>query len=74
MTCPHCLGCDCIHCREYRAEQRRLRRSSRLTDDDRRVLRLLIHPLRARPEPEARNSRPVSGMVPVLPASFFLPT
>jgi hypothetical protein len=72
MTCPHCLGCNCIHCREYRAEQRRLRRGSRLTDDDRRALRLLIRPLRAMPECEIRDSRPVSGMVPVLPADFSL--
>jgi len=69
MTCPHCLGCDCIHCREYRAEQRRLRQRSRLTDEERHTLRLLLRPVRSRPEIQARTS---FGLVPVLPANFSL--
>ena len=72
MTCPHCLGCNCIHCREHRAELSCQRRRSRLTDDERRALRLFVRPLRFQ---TSRPTAPVQGahrMVPVLPANFAL--
>ena len=72
-TCPHCLGCNCIHCREHRAELSFQRRRSRLTDEERRALRLLVRPLRVRQK--ALPTAPVHRahrMVPVLPANFSL--
>ena len=73
MTCPHCLGCNCIHCREHRAELRSRQRRSRLTDAERRVLWLFTRPLRL--VPKRQPTAPVQGahrMVPVLPANFAL--
>ena len=72
-TCPHCLGGNCIHCREHRAELSFQQRRSRLTDDERRALGLFVRPLRVRQT--ALPTTPVHqayGMMPVLPADFSL--
>jgi hypothetical protein len=73
MTCPHCLGRVCIHCREQRRELARRRPRSRLTDEDRRHLGLFLRrPLRA---VIPRHQEAVQGahrMTPVLPADFCL--
>lgn len=71
-TCPHCLGCNCIHCRELRTELRRRQRYSRLTPEDRHNLALLSRPLRVKPLPTA-TVLGAHRMVPVLPRNFSLP-
>jgi len=73
MTCPHCLGPGCVHCRERAAELSRQRRRSRLTDTERQALEVM--PRRGlrfalpgvTPEPRRRCLG-----TPVLPANFRL--
>jgi len=75
MTCPHCLGPGCLHCREYYAERSRFGRArSRLTPQDRRDLQLLPRrPLRFLPPgscPPPTRRRGIG--LAVLPADFHL--
>lgn len=73
MTCPHCLGGRCLHCREHAAELSGQRRHSRLTDTERQTLEIM--PRRGlrfalpgvTPEPRRRCLG-----TPVLPAHFHL--
>jgi hypothetical protein len=72
-TCPHCLGGNCIHCGEHRAELSFQRRRSRLTEDERRALGLFVRPLRVRQKaPPTAPVHQTHRMVPVLPANFSL--
>jgi hypothetical protein len=74
MSCHHCLGLGCVHCREQQAEKSFQQRRSRLSEPDRIALGLFTRPLRR------RNKKPRGNVVlrqsqcgtPVLPASFSL--
>jgi hypothetical protein len=70
MTCPHCLGLGCLHCREWNAELSLQRRRSTLTDLERASLQLLSY--RPPKLPAKRPQSESTGMVPVLPADFVL--
>ncbi len=73
MTCPHCLGASCLHCREYAAQRTRRRRHSLLTPKERRELGLMpLQPLRFLPP--AIPPTPRRFGTPVLPDRFRLRT
>ena len=77
LSCPHCMGAGCIHCKELHVEQSRLRRRSLLTDDDRRALCIFTKPLilasQRNPCASARSARPAAYQFnSVLPANYHL--
>ena len=79
ISCPHCMGTGCIHCKELHAELSRLVRRSRLNDDDRRALCIFTQPLilASQRKPCAsvpnRSARPLAFLNnSVLPANYHL--
>ena len=72
MTCPHCLGAGCVHCREAAAERAETRRRVIRDEAERRLLGLMPRrPLRFEPEATPPPRRGIFGAT-VLPGNFEL--